>query len=338
MKLILSREPSHSWMARLACCLRSAWVVVLLSMVATVSMAQASDSMLRGGTLVAFSNNITLPSLAPKGAIVARHYITPQQLCGQPKCSFWRVAVYPKNGGGVEPAGVALTETNVSGISAQLLINGVPQSTVDTGNVNVLAVETSSMMEVQLIRDGRSLKGGPFLGGSSSSTTGWQLVPLGLNTAPGNPFFIDLKGSSVSVIPGTCRATNQTVTLAPSFVTGFTGPGSTFGKRAFEVRLENCPPGFNQVGHVLTAIGGEVPGFPGALKPAAGSTATGVAIRLTDASDAPATFGRSLPVTSYNKATGGSATVPMHASYVQTGATVTPGSVKGAVQVLLDYQ
>ena len=306
----------------------------------TSSGAQNSDSLLRGATVIAFGGSaVKLPGLAPQGAILARYYVTPQQICGAPKCSFWRVQIFLRNGSGVEPEGTVLTQTNVSGVSARLLVNGVPQRVVTSGNKDILAVETSSVMEVQLIRDGRVLAGGPFLGSSSSLTTGWRFYALGQDAmTPGSASYIDLKGSSVSVIPGTCRATNQTVTLAPSFATGFSGPGSTFGKRAFEVRLENCPPGFNQVGHVLTAIGGEVPGFPGALKPTAGSTATGVAIKLTDAGGAPTVFDRSLPVTSYNKATGGSATVPMHASYVQTGATVKPGSVKGAVQVLLDYQ
>ncbi|MCY1241628.1 hypothetical protein D9M72_545400 [compost metagenome] len=70
----------------------------------------------------------------------------------------------------------------------------------------------------------------------------------------------------------------------------------------------------------------------------AGSTATGVAIQLTDTGNAPAVFGTSLPVTACDKATGGAASAPMRASCVQTGATVSAGKVKGAVQVLLDYQ
>ncbi len=150
--------------------------------------------------------------------------------------------------------------------------------------------------------------------------------------------WVNLSGD-IFVIPGTCSVPNQTVNLPPALLAGFNGKGSTSGKHAFNINLENCPPGFNRVGHLLTAVGGQVAGIPGALMPTAGSTATGVAIKLTDASSAPATFGTSLPVTSYNKATGGAATVPMNASYVQTGtAAVSAGTVKGAVQVLLDYQ
>lgn len=131
---------------------------------------------------------------------------------------------------------------------------------------------------------------------------------------------------------------NQSIHLTPAQLTGFKGIGTTAGKHAFNINLENCPAGLNRVGHLLTAVGGEVGGIRGALKPTAGSTATGVAIKLTDASDAPATFGTSLPVISYDKAVGGTVSVPMNASYVQTGATVSSGTVKGAVQVLLDYQ
>ncbi len=338
MGFLFSEKPSNSWDA---CCrrrLQGVWIGVLLPICATSSMAQNSDALLRSVTVYAFGGTTTLPSASPKGAVVGRYYVTPQQLCAAPKCSFWRADAFLKNGS-TAPAGTTLMDTNVSGISAQLLINGVPQGVVSSGNVNTPVVETSSAVEVQLIRDGRSLAGGPFLGSSSSNTTSWRFYPLGKGSLPpGNEIEILLKGGAVSIIFGTCSALNQTIILAPALVDSFKGFGTTSRKRAFDVQLENCPAGFNRVGYLLTAMGGEVPGIPGALKPAAGSTATGVAIRLTDASDAPATFGTSLPVTSYNKASGGSATVPMNVSYVQTEAAVLPGAVRGAVQVLLDYQ
>ncbi|MDZ4361105.1 MAG: fimbrial protein [Variovorax sp.] len=334
MKLLFSREPFGSWTACGVRCARSAWVAMLLVVGSASSEAQNSDSLLRA-TVDAFGGGVVkLSSLAPKGAVVARYYVMPQQLCGAPKCSIKQVQLFAKNGSTLAPAGTVLTDTNVSGISAQLLINGAPQAVVDSGNTNTPAVETSSAIELQLIRDGRALVGGPFLGSSSSRTTSWRFYPVG----GGSASYIYLEKSSVSVIAGSCRASGQTVTLPPARVDGFNGIGTTSRSRAFNIQLENCPPGFNQVGHVLSAIGGEVPGIRGALSPSAGSTASGVAIKLTDVSGAPATFGMSLPVTSYNKVTGGSASVPMHASYVQTGATVVPGTVKGAVQVLLDYQ
>ncbi|QFZ85605.1 fimbrial protein [Variovorax paradoxus] len=339
MKFLCSRAQPRSWIACAAQWVRGVWVVALLSMGVTSSLAQNSDGLLRATDVLAFGGGIvTLPSLVPNGAIVARYYVTPQQLCGVPKCSVWRADVFLKNGF-LASEGTALTETNVSGISARLLVNGMPQGGGSSGNMNILLMETSSAMEVQLIRDGRALKSGPFVGVTSNTTTAWRFYPLGKSDGfPGNELRILLKGSSVSVISGTCSASNQTLTLAPAVVPQFKGPGTTSGKRAFNIQLENCPAGFNRVGHLLTAVGGQVPGIPGALKPVAGSTASGVAIKLTDAGDAPAQFGTSLPVTSYNKATGGSATVPMNVSYVQTEATVLPGTVKGAVQVLLDYQ
>ena len=321
------RLPSITW--------RQAIFGVLVMLGSSLACSEAPGKTARTLNLFAFSNDTYLPSLAPVGTVVGRQYVTPQQMCsGAPKCSFWQMKVYPY-GGSADESGNSLIPTNVSGISARVIVNGQPAGSKTSGNVNTQLMEISSPVEVQLVRDSR-----PFLSGSLKGTATypdyWIFWPVGMlsnSQAPG----IRMTGS-VFIISGTCSVPAQTVALAPVSLTSLQGVGATSGRRAFNIQLEHCPAGFNRVGHTLTAIGGEVPGTPGALKPSVGSTATGVAIRLTDARHVPATFGRSLPVTTYNKVTGGAATVPMNASYVRTGATVAPGTVKAAVQVLLDYQ
>ncbi|EMR8319861.1 putative fimbrial protein [Pseudomonas aeruginosa] len=52
----------------------------------------------------------------------------------------------------------------------------------------------------------------------------------------------------------------------------------------------------------------------------------------------PLRMGLSLPVTAYDKNTGGAYWIPMKASYVQTAEKITPGSVLAAMVILLDYQ
>ncbi|MFS7109960.1 hypothetical protein ABMZ43_28855, partial [Pseudomonas aeruginosa] len=66
--------------------------------------------------------------------------------------------------------------------------------------------------------------------------------------------------------------------------------------------------------------------------------ATGVSIRVTDEAGVPLRMGLSLPVTAYDKNTGGAYWIPMKASYVQTAEKITPGSVLAAMVILLDYQ
>lgn len=61
-------------------------------------------------------------------------------------------------------------------------------------------------------------------------------------------------------------------------------------------------------------------------------------IRVTDEAGVPLRMGLSLPVTAYDKNTGGAYWIPMKASYVQTAEKITPGSVLAAMVILLDYQ
>ncbi|MCB2487453.1 hypothetical protein KQ783_15505, partial [Listeria monocytogenes] len=72
----------------------------------------------------------------------------------------------------------------------------------------------------------------------------------------------------------------------------------------------------------------------GVLPRLAGSTAPGVSIRVPDAAGVPLRMGLSLPVTAYDKTTGGAYWLPMKASYVQTAEKITPGSVLAALGLL----
>ncbi|NUA32251.1 fimbrial protein, partial [Cupriavidus basilensis] len=102
--------------------------------------------------------------------------------------------------------------------------------------------------------------------------------------------------------------------------------------------FNNCPPGFARIGYVLSPIGGPTPALAGALPVAGGSTAKGVAIQITDTNSTPAMFNQRLPLSAYSSSTGGSYTVPMNARYIQTEATVTPGTISSMMSVLVDYQ
>ncbi|WP_410967884.1 hypothetical protein, partial [Salmonella sp. SAL04281] len=63
--------------------------------------------------------------------------------------------------------------------------------------------------------------------------------------------------------------------------------------------------GYNRVGYSLQAVGGAVAEGSGVLPRLAGSTATGVSIRVTDEAGVPLRMGLSLPVTAYDKNTAG---------------------------------
>ncbi len=149
--------------------------------------------------------------------------------------------------------------------------------------------------------------------------------------------YFSLGDSTLTRIDGTCSVPSQTVQLPPTIGRRLDGIGSTAGVRDFNIKVNNCPKGYNRVGYTLEPMGGVVD-TPGVLPLATDSTAKGVKIRLTDRNGVAARFGTSIKVDEYNKATGGSYMIPMQASYIQTEATITPGTVKGAISLRLDYQ
>lgn len=208
-----------------------------------------------------------------------------------------------------------------------MILNGQP---VVAGMLKTTIV---SPIEIQLVANGTAIQPGSLKGLIAPN-----MSPAYFTFSLGQPnqyqFFL---AATVQVINGTCSVPNQTVTLPAVSPTNFGGVGSVQGTQSFNINFTGCPPGYNRVGYSLIPVGSETT-VPGALPLSADSTATGVRIRVANSLGTAVTFNTSYQLTAYNQSTGGSYSVPHRASYVQTGTSVTPGSVSGSMQVLLDYQ
>lgn len=274
--------------------------------------------------VTAFGQQISIPKNTPSGTVLARHYISPQEACGKPMCSITTVTNYPY--GGSSGTGPTI-ETNVSGVSARMLINGKAYAT--TNSVNI---EITQPIEVQLLGNGRTNSGGSLAGSSTNPAYFGMKLAAGQGT-----IYIVLKGT-VTPIDGTCSVPSQKVTLPSVSPRKFGDVGSVAGTYSFQVRVENCPKGYNRVGYSLNPVGGVIANAPGVLPVGADTTAKGVQIRIADNAGTPVTFGQSIKLDAYSKATGGSFAIPMQASYIKTGPTVDTGTVSGSMVVLMDYQ
>ncbi|MDN7860064.1 fimbrial protein [Burkholderia cepacia] len=301
---------------------RSVTAVVKLA-VAGIVMAASPVAWAAFITVHAFGQDISVPQHLPSGSVISRYYITPMQACGKATCTFRGINNYPA-GSGSTGAGPIIS-TTVTGVSAQLLINGKGYKTG-----NYLSEQFSSSIEVQLLSNGQSIQSGSF-GGT------WYFTVFTTEVPDGARIFLSPNGK-VTAIVGTCSAPNQTVTLPSARPSQFSGIGSTAGAKSFQLRVDNCPRGYNRIGYLLNPVGGAIVGSPGVLPLGAGSSAKGVRIRVEDDKGVAATFDTSIRVDAYDKATGGSYAIPMQASYIQTAAAITPGTVSGAMTVLLDYQ
>ncbi|WP_063897912.1 fimbrial protein [Burkholderia ubonensis] len=278
-------------------------------------------------SLTAFGNtSVAIPSSAPPGTIVARQYFTPQEFCGASTCTIGSATLSHKGNfvtGGTSGPDL---ETNVSGLSTRMLIDGVPVT-------QSISTTLRNMVEVQLFRDSRTPTNGSLNSGSFSLY--YQIQGPGL-FPQSTVVYLSAK---VNFINGTCSVPDQTVTLPSVQRSAFNGVGSTTGTVDFQLRLNNCPAGYNRIGYQLSPLNGAAAGSPGTLKLRPESTAAGIGIQIADGvTSAPLTFQQSITVTGYNKNTGGSPSIPLRASYIQTDGAIKGGSVRAAAQVLLDYQ
>ncbi|WP_063800932.1 fimbrial protein [Burkholderia ubonensis] len=291
----------------------------------------------------AFGTKLNVPINTATGTVLSRHTIPKSALCGAAStCKVLAVALWD-NGGSTLPKGPVIT-TNVSGISTQLLINGKPIERTDFG-ASGTPITVSSSLEVQLLRDSRPLASGSLAGQAGGNPSYYYIC----TSRPANYAYCSsvatglaiALSADVKLIDGTCSTPAQNITLPGVAATQFKGVGSNGSASAiqsFNLRFEKCPPGYARVGYSLTPIGGAGSATNGTLPLRTGSTAKGVAIQVTDKSGLPATFDQSLKLDAYSTATGGTYTIPMIARYIQTGTAIVPGSVSGAMSVLVDYQ
>ncbi|WP_196483492.1 fimbrial protein [Burkholderia territorii] len=282
----------------------------------------------------AFGQQISVPRNVASGTILARYYISPAQACrGMSKCEM--ASFFNRIKGDFDYGKTSTIMTNVSGVSTRLLINGQTYEP-DIFKAYYPPIKITQPLEVQLVRDDRPMSDGG-LAGVNATYSHYFAVVTREPSAPVDKIYIHLKGT-IKTIDSTCSVPAQTVTLPSGSVNKFGNVGSTVGAHSFRIRVNNCPKGYNRIGYMLEPRGGAIANSPGVLPLTAGSTASGVKIRIADDNGTPAVFGTSITVDAYNKATGGSYAIPMQASYIKTDATIKPGTVNGAMTVLLDYQ
>ncbi|EIF30037.1 P pilus assembly protein, pilin FimA [Burkholderia sp. Ch1-1] len=271
-------------------------------------------------------STITVPARVAAGTVVARDYLTPQQLCYSTSCTLTYAELYQYGGGQRVPGPNVLT--TVTGLSTRLIVNG---KQITDGAVTPNLVITSPI-EIQLVANGQQIIGGPLKANGSTPSPAYFIIRFG------SSMYQIFLAATVQTIDGTCSVPDQLVTLPTAGLKKFGSAGTVQGAQSFSIRLNNCPAGFNRVGYSLIPVGTEVTGYPGALPLSADSSATGVRVRIADANGTPVTFNTSIKLNAYNKTTGGSYTVPYQASYIKTAANVTAGTVNGAMLVLVDYQ
>ncbi len=162
----------------------------------------------------------------------------------------------------------------------------------------------------------------------------------GASSSGANTYRIaQLRSGSVSLIAGgTCTTPDVNVVFPTVAASLFRGVGSLVATTPFDLRLNNCPAGYDSIGYSFAPTTRVVNAAQGVVALAASSTARGVGIQLADRAGQPLAFGTVYPLTDYDASMVNSHVVPLQASLYQIAATVSSGSVRSAVTFTLDYR
>ena len=145
----------------------------------------------------------------------------------------------------------------------------------------------------------------------------------------------------------TCTAKDVTVAMGSYKSSTFTGIGTTTPAKDFEVSV-TCPPGMMlvtreplprpvSVAYRIYSNGTENP-RTNVFALSSGSTAKGIALRISNSASAQFGSDRSYLLAGYNVDSGSSHSVKFQAAYQQVDATVTPGTANAVLIFAMNYQ
>jgi major type 1 subunit fimbrin (pilin) len=141
-----------------------------------------------------------------------------------------------------------------------------------------------------------------------------------------------------AVTVASCTTPNVTVSMGSYPAATFKGSGSSSNPVAFNVAVNNCPAGMNQIQYSFDAPGGVANANNGVIKLSSDSTATGVGLQLKDNAGNALKYDTQYTLSGYVTSTGGSYTIPLKAAYYQTGTAVTAGTANGVLTFTMTYQ
>lgn len=151
----------------------------------------------------------------------------------------------------------------------------------------------------------------------------------------GTVFTLNITGGTI--ISPSCTVTNPNITvpLNDHQQNEFSGVGYSTKYQDFNIGL-NCNAGTKYSAQITGAGIAGVDGTIALDSPAAGTTAQGIGVRLTDQNDANWIIGQQYPLGT--AASTGLVNIPMRARYYQYQDKVTPGDANATATMTLTYQ
>ena len=226
-------------------------------------------------------------------------------------------------------------------------VNAMPYGWTGAGCVTSLTSQTgyfTGRMAVRLVRiPGTVVSGGvtnagslnqicAFAGGPSSSS---NITTMYQDSAPCTS--ISLTATTIQV--AACTTPDVLVPLGTHSPSEMASVGSTTQAVAFNVKLNNCPAGMNQIQYRIEPATTVVSSTLSTVALDSSSSASGVAVQLLNAAGtaaAPLSTTTFQTFSGYNASTGGSYTIPFQARYYRTG-NITPGTANTSMTFTMQY-
>jgi len=179
---------------------------------------------------------------------------------------------------------------------------------------------------------------------AGGTVTGGQVAKIYPATGYGNTytgkanFYVT---TDVQIVPLACATPDVTVDLGKHSSGEMTAIGSTTTAANFNISVNNCPGGLSAFGPAIQyrvdATTTVVNSAQSVVALDSGSSAKGAGVQLLDGNGAVFPLATYKTFTGYDKANGGSYTIPFKARYYRTGS-VTPGTANTSMTFTMLYQ
>ncbi|MCA8175924.1 type 1 fimbrial protein [Burkholderia multivorans] len=221
---------------------------------ALIAAALIHASLAHSAKILAFgSAEMAVSTEVGVGTVFARHTFTPADLCGKPVCDITDATRYNKGSIWAPTVSTDALETNVPGVSVLVRLDGKIVKDRFRGRF-------AGTGEVQLIRNDAAISSGKFSDGSFNA---YYILNYDDGSWMGTSMSIYLAGS-VRAIAGACKIPDAAVQMPTVYTSQFKGVGSSIGKTPFQIRVNDCPAGFNRVEFGFYPAQGVASGIPGA--------------------------------------------------------------------------
>jgi major type 1 subunit fimbrin (pilin) len=217
-----------------------------------------------------------------------------------------------------------------TGLSFQWIYQNAPRTSYGSTTLNGTAGFGGTTHGFRLVKTGPVVSGTVVPAGTVGTWSFGTLVAINMNIS-----------NSITVQNSGCTTPDVSVDMGSYNQSVFKGIGSvSTPAKPVTIAVNSCPTNLNSIQYQFIPVSAVLDATNGVLALSGDSTAAGIGLQLKDNNGNALKYDTNTKYTlsAYNKATGGSYTIPLTANYYQTASTVKPGSANAVLTFVMIYQ